>query len=459
VTRRDACRSLAGLAAFGIAGLRLSLGDERPDSFRVYTDAPRLLLRPARLRLLKRERERHSLRWDQFEMLWSANAPFPELPMVQALRWQIVGDRDAGTRAVAWAVGPGDEVRQLALIADWCGDLASRDDRAQIEAKLRRAMNDTRPMTTLAEARARLFAAVVLSETRAAESEKAIQSVFDGFWTTKLIAPLRAGKTSVPGADAYTMFEIMHVVRDNLNFDLRETFPAWFSQYPLMHLLAQYPAPWPTAENEFRIPADEAIEKSGPNITKAVFSRAAELAMVAFDSNVASSQLLQGWLINDRFLMRGAMGIPYEFLWANPYQPGLSYYHAPLALHDAIGGQLFVRSSWEDDASWIGFFGGQLQKFTEGTVTQVDPLAQKEPLDLDQAVIFFGRGNNRFTTPAANADEAVNVFIVGLNAGRSYHVEVDGEEMVEEHADPGGIVYLPEVPGTVGVRLNPRAGA
>ena len=153
------------------------------------------------------------------------------------------------------------------------------------------------------------------------------------------------------------MLEIMHVVRDNLNFDLRETFPAVVRPVPLMHLLAHYPAPWPAAENEFRIPADEAIEKSGPDLRKAVFSRAAELAMVAFDSNVASSQLLQGWLTNDRFLMRGAMGIPYEFLWANPYQPGLSYYHAPLAVHDAIGGQLFVRSSWEDDASWIGFFG------------------------------------------------------------------------------------------------------
>jgi hypothetical protein len=27
-------------------------------------------------------------------------------------------------------------------------------------------------------------------------------------------------------------------------------------------------------------------------------------------------------------------------------------------MHDEIGGQLFVRSSWEDDAAWIGFFGG-----------------------------------------------------------------------------------------------------
>jgi hypothetical protein len=458
MTRRDACRALAGLSVLGFSGLRVQ-GDERPDSFRVYTDGPRLLLRPARLRLLKRERERHSLRWDQFETLWTGGAPFPELPMVQALRWQIAADRDAGVRAVAWAVGPGDEVRQIALIADWCDELLSRDDRNQIETRLRRAMNDARPIGTLDEARSKLFAAVVLSATHQAESEKAVQSFFDGYWMPNLITPLRSAKTSVGNADAYALLEIMHVFRDNLNFDLRDTFPAWFTQQPMLHLLAHYPAPWPAGENEYRIPADEAIEKAGPNVRKAVLSRSAELAMVALDSNVASSQLLQGWLMNDRFLMRGALGIPYEFLWANPYQPGLSYYHAPLALHDAIGGRLFVRSSWEDDASWIGFFGGQLQKFVDGNVIRVDPLTEKEPIDLDQAVVFFGRENRKFITPSAKPDEAINVFIVGLNAGRSYHVEVDGEEMVEEHADPGGIVNLAEVPGTVGVRLNLRASA
>ena len=173
-------------------------------------------------------------------------------------------------------------------------------------------------------------------------------------------------KTTVSNADAYAMLEILHVVRDNLNFDLRDTFPAWFKQYPLLHLMAHYPAPWPGSENEFRIPADETIEKRGPDVRKAALSRAAELAMVAYDANAASSQLLQGWVTNDRFLMRGAFGIPYEFLWANPYQPGLSYYHVPLALHDEIGGQLFVRSSWEDDAEWLGFFGGQLQLFRDG---------------------------------------------------------------------------------------------
>ena len=213
-----------------------------------------------------------------------------------------------------------------------------------------------------------MFAAVALAEAQPAVGQKALRRV-RWLLERQLIAVAASGESSVPNADAYAMLEIMHAVRDNLNFDLRETFPQWFKQYPLVHLIAHYPAPWPGADNEFRIPADETIEKTGPDVRKAALSRAAELAMVAYDANTASSQLLQGWLTNDRFLMRGGYGIPYELLWANPYQPGLSYYHVPLALHDEIGGQLFVRSSWEDDAEWIGFFGGQLQIFKDGGVT------------------------------------------------------------------------------------------
>ncbi|HTA41885.1 MAG TPA: hypothetical protein VK789_05525 [Bryobacteraceae bacterium] len=450
MTRRALLRYLSALPACGL------LAQNRPDSFKVYSESPRLLLRPQRLRLLRRERERRSLRWDQFETLWTANTPFPEPGWAQALRYRVADDRDAGTRAIAWAVGPADatrqeDVRQMAIIADWCAPVISGDDKNQLMAKLQRVAADSRPLKTLADARTRVFAAMALVDTQPAVSEKALQGFFDAFWSASLIAALRNAKSAVSNADAYAMLEILHVFRDNLNFDLRDTFPDWFKQYPLLHLLAHYPAPWPAAENEFRIPADETIEKTGPDVRKAALSRAAELAMVAYDANAASSQLLQGWLTNDRFLMRGAHGIPYEMLWANPYQPGLSYYHAPLALHDEIGGQLFVRSSWEDDASWAGFFGGQLQLFKDGSVTRMDPAIARDPLDLETAVVFFARESKRFQVAKRENDAAV--FIVGLDAGHSYHVEVDGEEMTEEQADPGGIVFLPEVPPG-GVRLG-----
>jgi hypothetical protein len=465
MTRREVCRYLLTLPGLNLASRNL-LAQSRPDSFRAYTDAPRLLLRPARLKLLRRERERRSLRWEQFQILWTGHAQFPELGWAQALQFQIADDREAATRAIAWAVGPADDIRQIALIADWCEPVISGSDKTDILAKLQRAMNDPTPVKTLADARAKVFAAIVLSEAQPAASEKALQSVFDTFWNGSFIPSLRDARTTVTNADAYAMLEIMHVFRDNLNFDLRETFPAWFRQYPFTHLMAHYPAPWPGSDNEFRIPADETIDKAGPDIRKASLSRAAELAMVAFDSNETASQLLQGWLTNDRFLMRGTFGIPYEFLWANPYQPGLSYYHVSLALHDEIGGQLFVRSSWEEDAAWIGFFGGQLQMFRDGSVTRVDPRTAHEPLDIDAAIIFFARADKRFRAPEVkpadkggrdvddSKEDDLNVFLVGLEPKRPYHLEVDGEEMVEMRADPGGIIYLPGVPGGSGVKLG-----
>lgn len=465
MTRRAVLRCLPALAALHLRGQNRSgsARSPRPETFQVYTDSPRLLLRPQRLRLLRRERERGSLRWEQFEALWAANAPFPELPWVQALRFRIADDQDAATRAVAWAVGPADpgrpdDVRQMAIIADWCESLISGDDKRQLFQKIERAAGDRRPVKFIAEARSRLFAAVAISEGRPTVSQKAIESLFDGFWNGVFIPSLRSAQTRVPNDDAYAMLEILHVVRDNLNFDLRDTFPAWFKQYPLVHLMSHYPAPWPGAENEFHIPADETIETSGPDVRKAALSRAAELAMVAYDSNASSSQLLQGWLTNDRFLLREAFGIPYEFFWANPYQPGLSYYHAPLVLHDEIGGQLFVRSSWEDDAAWAGFFGGQLQLFRNGEVTRVDSATARDALDLESAVIFFARESKKFQVPnppaPAERGNEVAVFIVGLNPRQPYHIEVDGEEMIEETADPGGIIYLPLVPPG-GVRLGP----
>jgi hypothetical protein len=459
MTRRQFAGSVLGGSLAGACGLLPDLRAQAvPDSYRVYSETPRLLLRPARIRLLRRERERRSLRWDQFETLWTAGANFPELGWVQALRYQVADERDAGTRAVAWAVGPGDDIRQIALIADWCAPIISKDDQSLIFAKLKRELTDPRPVKNLAEARNRIFAAVVMTDADPRGSEKTLQTVLEGFWMGSLIPALRSAKTNVSNPDGYALLEIMHVVRDSLNFDLRETFPKWFEQYPLLHLMAHYPAPWPGSDNEFRIPADETIEKRGPDIWKATLSRAAELAMVAFDANVASSQLLQGWVTNDRFLLRGASGIGYEFLWANPYQPGLSYHHVPLAFHDEIGGQLFVRSSWEDDAAWAGFFGGQLQLFEEGSVTAIDPRLEREPLDLESAVVFFARETKRFQSPAlkdGNEESGSNIFLVGLEPGKAYHVEVDGEEMVEERADPGGIIYLPGVPAGAGVRLGP----
>jgi hypothetical protein len=477
LTRRGLMRNMLRGAAL-LPAARL-LAQSAPDGFKVYTEAPRLFLRPARLRLLRRERERRSLRWDQFETLWNGGVEFPEFGWTAALRYQIAQDNAAGTQAVSWGVAkataPGavseNVARQLALIADWCAPLMQAADKTAIEGRLERYAAAPIPAAglTLAGARTRALAAIAISEARPAASEKALRDLYEGFWMKTFIPALLSAKAHVPNPDANALIELMHAFRDNLDFDLRENFARWYKDYGPIHILAHYPEPFPASENEYRIPADPQLDQHGPDIAKATLSRAAELAMVAYDANAAETQLLQGFLMNDRFLMRGTLGIAYELMWADPYQPGLSYYHVPLVAHDSIGGELYVRSTWEDDAQWLGFFGGQLQLFGNGELKHIDPQSAHEPMDLEEATVFFARNADQFRVPprkppapsqdadpedTADPMPVDDVFILGLRPGAPYHVEVDGEGMFEASSDPGGIVYAPGLPAGAQVRFG-----
>ncbi len=439
---------------------------QQPETLSVYTEHPRLFLRPNRLRLLKRERERKSLRWEQFDLLMAGKAPMPEQGFASALSYRITDGAEPAKRAIAFALGPATDLRQLALIYDWCQDLLSESENRALAAKMERQMAATRNDHSLAAERSRLLAAFALAGHQPAASSAAIAAFMNDTWPRVLVPAMRQGRP-IPRDDTFALLEIFHAVRDNLNADLRESFPAYFKTLPIYHLLSHYPPPWPAAENEYRIPAAKDMKE--PDLTRAALSRAAELAMVAYDANAPESQVLQGWLMNDQFLLRGTFGITYELLWANPYQPGLSYYHVPLVFHDDIFGRLFVRSSWEDSAVWLGFFDGQLQLFSEGKITVLNPSLTREPLDLEEALVFFGREVHKFKIPdrvaGAPEKEAVrasapvadgfDVFIVGLEPRRLYHVEIDDQEMTEARADPGGILYFPNAPGSVGVRLAP----
>jgi hypothetical protein len=270
-------------------------------------------------------------------------------------------------------------------------------------------------------------------------------------WWLKKIAPaLQEGKNLIARDDAYPLFELLHAIRDTTNLDLREACPRFFKEFPMEHLVTYYPAVYPASENDFYIGAMR--EPGDPSLRGAALSRAAELAMVAYDANSPDSQILQGWLMHDRFLMRGTFGAPYEFLWANPYQPGLSYYLAPLVYHNPDSGRLFVRSSWEDTAQWFGDFDGVLQIFSDGRATNLNPKLTAEPLALKEAVVCFGQTERKFSV---SPEEGEFVFIVGLEPRHTYQVEVDDEEIFEADSDPGGILEV-EVPHvkSVGVRIR-----
>src|SRR5579864_9330950 len=93
------------------------------ESLDVYTEHPRLFLNAQRLRLLKRERERRTTRWLQFETLVTGKAVMPEPGFANALYYQVSGDRQYAGLAIRWALGSAaTDLRQLALVFDWCQD-------------------------------------------------------------------------------------------------------------------------------------------------------------------------------------------------------------------------------------------------------------------------------------------------------------------------------------------------
>jgi hypothetical protein len=416
----------------------------------VFTEHPRLLLRPARLRLIQRERERTSDRWQQLDALARGGAPMPEPAFAQALYYRASGDAAAGRQAVAWALGAGNDLRQMAFVFDWCQDLLSDTQKAQLAARIAQRMAALAGDESVAAVRSRALAAVALYDDVPEAPQRELQRIVRDWWEGKLIPALKSGRDVLPRDDAYPLLELLHVIRENTNLDLRESFPAFFAGYPTERLMSYYPASYPAPENEFRIGA--AARLGEPDLRQAALSRAADLALVAYDPNGAEIQPLQGWLMHDNFSMRGVFGAPYEFLWANPYQPGLTYNHLAPAYHDALLGKLFARSSWEEGSAWFGYFDGVAQKFENGRVAPVD-LRAAAPVELDSAVAYSGRSARRFRV---NLAEGQRLFIVALDPRRTYQVEIDDEEMYETVTDPGGIIEIDAPRGrAVGVRVQP----
>ncbi len=438
-------------AALAHPGLRA-----QEDEFRVYTEHPRLILTAQRLRLLQRERERDSPRWHQFHALVSAmiegGPALPEPGFALALDYAVSGDAGAGKRAVDWALKPSAaDLRQLALVYDWCQPILTPPQSSALAAKIRRLLSQPLPETSagsIAARRDRALAWIATADDSAHAEEAPLRDLAKTWWTAQFAPALSAGRAAPPLADFYALLEILHAVRDNLKIDLRETAPQYFQRLPVLLIAANYPAPYRAPENDFRIPM---YPGSGqPDLNRAALARAAGLAMVAFDHNNLPNQYLQGWLMLDRFSMFTAFGAPYEFLWANPYQPGLSYDQIPLIFHDPDSGALFVRSGWDEDAGWFGLYAGDAELFHDGRVAA---LGANTPVRLGDATIIRAQAPFKFSMEAGIRESTVAA--VGLKPGAKYLVEADDEEMREIPTDPAGTLLLEYPPNrTAGIRIH-----
>jgi hypothetical protein len=418
--------------------------------FRVYTEHPRLILTAQRLRLLKRERERESQRWRQFELLVKGSANLPEPGFALALYYAIADDNAAGKRAVEWALGPADDLRQLAVVYDWCQPILTPQQSAALAAKIRQLAQKPAGDGLLAR-RDRVLALISTSDDPQHPEEALLAGLVQQWWRAGFAPSLADGRTVPQLSDVYPLLEILHAVRDNLRIDLREDALDYFAHLPTYLIAANYPAPYRAPENEFRVPVY--LGAGQPDLQGAALARAAGLSMVAYDNNGLENQFLQGWLIQDRFLMMTPFGAPYEFLWANPYQPGLSYYQLPLVFHDPNSGALFVRSGWDEDADWFGLYGGEAELFHEGHVTVVNQgasgSAAPKPLQLGDSSVILGRAPFQFSMDGGT------ILVIGLKPRQKYLVETDDEEMREISTDRAGTFVLQYPSGRVaGIRVH-----
>ena len=430
---------MAACAIAASAGARA-----QDEEFRVYTEHPRLILTAQRLRLLKRERDRDSPRWHQFHALVAGGVTLPETGFALALDYAVSGDPGAGKRAVDWALAPSAaDLRQLALVYDWCQPILTPPQSSALAVKIRQLLAKN-TADSIAARRDRAFALIATAGDSAHPEEAPLRDLVKNWWTARFAPALSGGHAAPPLPDFYALLEILHAVRDNLKIDFREAAPQYFIRLPVLLIAANYPAPYRAPENDFRIPM---YSGSGqPDLNRAALTRAAGLAMVAFDHNSLPNQYLQGWLMLDRYSMFTAFGAPYEFLWANPYQPGLSYDQLPLIFHDSDSGALFVRSSWDEGAGWFGLYAGDAELFHDGHAAA---LGANTPVRLGDATII------RAPAPFKFSMEGGTVAAVGLKPNAKYLVEADDEEMREVPADPAGTLLLEYPPNrAAGIRIH-----
>lgn len=294
--------------------------------------SPRLLLTAQQLKRLGRDRARKTERWTNLEYRINSVPESPERGFELALYYAITNDDKAGIAAVQWAQDHPGEARQVALVADWCRDKFTEPQRRQL---LTAALNESRkragpaaqPQAPLEPRYYRdlLFLRTLLEPTFPGGYETWWNSVID-------ILARREGTWLSDPVQVYALCEIIEVVRENTRIDLRSDHLTVFQNLPSEYLLSLHPRQLETPSWQMR---------------------AAALALIGIDPNLASAQYVQGWAMEDPRVIREGPGVAYEFLWANPYLPGLSFYNLDPWAYDPHAGLLYARSSWEPDSCWI----------------------------------------------------------------------------------------------------------
>lgn len=383
------------------------------------------------------------MRWMQLQAVVNGGGKLPEPGLARALYARVTGEASWCAEAAHWAVASPPDLRQKALVLDWCGDLIPETEADSLASLVQREWEAARWDGSFGSARDRIFAAIALADRQPERSRAELQRLLGQWWESSGLPSLAASYASLSRRELLAVFEMLHAVRDNLKLDLRLSDPHLFQELPLTMLLGYYPMPLRTEHGLQFLPALKGAPAPSPD--QALWARIAGLCLVAYDGTREQSQFLQGFLMQDPYLLRDPQGAVYEFLWANPYQPGLSYHHAPLFYHSRSLGLVFLRSSWNENAVWAGFLDGELQALDPEGLRVITAQPASKPVHVGPAALYMlqGRPPGKIQPPAAM------VFLAGLKPQAEYSVELDIGKRYTDMTDRGGIlaVTLDDRPG------------
>lgn len=419
--------------------------------YRIYEDHPRLLLNSQRIDRLRKDATRMSARWRQLKTLIDSEAQFPEQPLVKALQLQVLGDEVAGRQATAWAVESArsgalenaESLRLAALVFDWCYDLFTREERSEMAKALGEA---AAPILSARNLEIDVLRGALLAAIAAAGdwvgSEALVKAFFQDHWERWVKSALLRGELLDHGYEIIAVMEVCHAVRNNLDRDLWRETREVFETLPRHLMLGYYPHAIDTAGGVFRYPAFRST-RDFDLVRESTLRRIGEMLLVAYEVNWNDYRFLQGWLRHDAFVLKTPLGAFYEFLWVNPYLPGLSYSSSPLFAYDELRGRLFVRGGWEEDDSWLGYLNGELQVFVDGRRHLVQYTDQKALLSIAETVVVLGRVPMSIDFKAPGSKR---IFVVGLGDQQPVRAKVGRKSFEVYQPGRGGILRFENPP-------------
>lgn len=304
-----------GLGSYTSAATPASAIDGEPPAYK-------LILTPQRLRRLRRDRERQTVRWADFDARVQTANDSPQRGFELALYYAVTHDQSRGREAIEWGLAHSCNLRQIALILDWCGSLVTNAERQKLASANCRSNTATTSSSPDWQAiRDRVYLAIATQQGDLGLPPDGFHSEFAKFAQAGFRDPKAL----------YALCELIDALRINGHDDIRRESPQFFRRLPAEYLLATKPAELEQPDWEAPIAA---------------------LALVAIDPNLQDSQFLQGWAIEGRQLIQDGPGVAYEFLWGNPYLPGVSYQNLD-PWYYADEGRLIARTDWSSDACWI----------------------------------------------------------------------------------------------------------